>query len=140
MSKMSIIHSTVLIISTFFLVHPSQAWTNVARTRLSLHDNNVLHVAPAPSVALHQDDTCQQESHTFNLINALDTLDTELRLEAALEAARDADRQHGLCTPTSARAWKVVDDIYSDMATNRHVEEDVRRASGTRSLVSLPLT
>ena len=57
--------------------------------------------------------------------------DTNISLQIALTAARDADRLHGLCSPNSIRAWAVVDDIYLSSAASREVDSHVRRVLGT---------
>ncbi|KAL3823472.1 hypothetical protein ACHAXA_010232 [Cyclostephanos tholiformis] len=70
----------------------------------------------------------QVESSMNNVIS--DELDTNMRLQIALRAARDADRLHGLCSPASVRAWRVVDDIYSSSSVSREVEKNVKRVLG----------
>jgi len=128
---MAILQSIVFIISTFlfFLVHPSQAWNNTARIRLSSRDYIVSKALPMPSSALHyQNGNSHQESFKSNIIT--NELDTELRLQAALHAARDADRRFGLCTPASTCAWQIVDDIYSSSSTSQHVEDSVKMVLG----------
>ncbi|KAL7538415.1 hypothetical protein ACHAXR_008538 [Thalassiosira sp. AJA248-18] len=59
--------------------------------------------------------------------NTNDALDSEVRLQIALQAARDADRLYGLCTPASTRAWQVVDDIYSSLSVSRRVEDNRKK-------------
>ena len=131
MIQMAILQSIVFIVSTFlfFLVHPSQAWTNPSRIRFSSRDYIVSKATPMPSSALHyQNGNSHQESSKSNIIT--NELDTELRLQAALHAARDADRRFGLCTPASTCAWQIVDDIYSSSSTSQHVEDSVKMVLG----------
>ena len=61
--------------------------------------------------------------------------DTNISLQIALTAARDADRLHGLCSPNSIRAWAVVDDIYLSSAASREVDSHVKRILGTESSI-----
>ena len=56
--------------------------------------------------------------------------DTNISLQIALTAARDADRLHGLCSPGSIKAWAVVDDIFLSSSASREVESHVRRVLG----------
>jgi hypothetical protein len=87
--------------------------------------------APNPNSALQYqngDDYQPVESSTNNVIS--DELGTKLRLQLALQAARDADRLFGLCTPASTQAWKTVDDIYSSSSASREVEINVKRVLG----------
>ena len=55
---------------------------------------------------------------------------TNVALQIALTAARDADRLHGLCSPGSIKAWAVVDDIFLSSSASREVESHVRRVLG----------
>ena len=126
-TKMAIIPSAVRIVSTLVIVPPSQAWSVAATTRRASCD--ALNAAPAPVAALHPPD--KPEASTATLLSEPDAVDdTERRLAAALAAARDADRRHGLCSPASARAWEIVDDIYASSWTSRQVEENVRKLLG----------
>ncbi len=59
-----------------------------------------------------------------------DELHINLRLQFALQVARDAYRLYGLCTPASSQAWKMVDDIYSSTSASREVENNVKRVLG----------
>ena len=67
---------------------------------------------------------------TNNNVIIADDSDANMRLQIALQAARDADRLFGLCTPASTRAWKMVDDIYSSSSASREVEDNVKRVLG----------
>mmetsp|Transcript_8029 Transcript_8029/g.14072 ORF Transcript_8029/g.14072 Transcript_8029/m.14072 type:complete len:157 (+) Transcript_8029:110-580(+) len=127
----------VVVLSTIFLflVHLSQAWTNTASVRLP---SSRLYISsktsPSRSSALQfQNSNNPLELSEANII--YNELDTELRLQAALEAARDADRRYGLCTPASTRAWQIVDDIYSSSSKSRHVEENVKKVFGSEKSI-----
>ena len=108
------------IIILTFAVAGSHAWTNSAVGR-----------APNPNSALQYrngDDYQPVQSSIINVIS--DELDANLRLQIALQAARDADRLYGLCTPASTRAWKMVDEIYSLTLASNEVENNVKRVLG----------
>ena len=103
------------------------AWTNAAVGRHPPSSQ----AAPNPNSAIQYrngDDYQPVESSINNVIS--DELDSNLRLQLALQAARDADRLFGLCTPASTRAWKMVDDIYSSSSASREVENNVKRVLG----------
>lgn len=65
-----------------------------------------------------------------NKTNNDNEFDTNLRLQLALKAAREADRTFGLCSPASNHAWKIVDDVYSTSSVSREVEDTVKRILG----------
>ncbi|KAL3773670.1 hypothetical protein ACHAW5_000686 [Stephanodiscus triporus] len=116
---------TLRIIVVAFAIAGSHAWTNAAvpgTRRL-----------PSSGLAspLHYRNGVEYEPSEASIDNVVvDELDTNLRLQIALQAARDADRLYGLCTPASARAWKMVDDIYSSSSASREVENNVKRVFG----------
>lgn len=128
---------TTFVISIYLLVlvNLSLAWTNTAargQHPLSSRVHNALKKSTAvrPSLALNYNngDGLAKSSDPNDTMN--DELDTAIRLKIALDVARDADRIHGLCTPESARAWQVVDDIYSRSDASRRVEDSVKRVLG----------
>jgi hypothetical protein len=115
------------IIILTFAVASSHAWTNVAAGRHIPSSGTALN----PNSALQYrngDDNQPVESSINNVIS--DELHINLRLQSALQAARDADRLYGLCSPASSRAWKMVDDIYSSSSASREVENNVKRVLG----------
>jgi hypothetical protein len=61
--------------------------------------------------------------------------DTNISLQIALQAAQDADRLHGLCSPASIRAWAVVDGIYLSSSASREVDSHVKRILGTEKSI-----
>ena len=79
------------------------------------------------STVLHYQLDSNIQEYTSSSIN---DLDTNLRLQMALKAARDADVKFGLCTPESRQAWSVVDDIYLSSSSCRIVESNVKRVLG----------
>lgn len=105
------------------LCSTSDAWMTVSRAR---YNPAVRHRAglKATSTALHaqngddrQDDECQNgNEHQGND-----------RLRVALEAARDADRRYGLCTPASDEAWQIVDDIFSSSQARHEAGKNAKR-------------
>lgn len=64
---------------------------------------------------------------TDNITNASVKV-VEQELNRALEAARAADKQHGLCTPVSQKAWTVVDELYNkvQMVQTTHCERTIK--------------
>ena len=131
-------HIVFTISTIIVLANLSLAWTNAAisvRQHPTLLQNTALKATPSPtSTALnYQSGDYQQEQYTSNtIIN--DELDTELRLQVALQAARDADRRHGLCTEPSIKAWQVVDDIYSSSIASKQVEDNLHQVLGEKSI------
>jgi len=119
-------HNFVRVMSTFFLVHPSRAWPSTAKMGLTTRNfsrgHRALSAAPSPIAALpHRDGTQLRD----------DEPDARgLDLNAALEAAREADRRYGLCTPASTRAWKLVDEIYFSSKTSQRAENNVTESLG----------
>jgi hypothetical protein len=115
---------------TLFVVAGSHAWTNPAVAgrrhpssgRDPDSDSALLY---RNGVEYHSADTTSTNNNAI-----VDDLDTNMRLQLALQAARDADRLFGLCTPASARAWRVVDEIYSSSSASREVEDNVKRVLG----------
>jgi hypothetical protein len=124
------------------------AWTNMASsairtlstTRASLSTWTVM--SPKPTCrsksksTLNYKDGVEYEkgtassSTTTTATTNINEQETNMRLQIALHAARDADRLHGLCSPNSIRAWAVVDDIYLSSSASREVESHVRRVLG----------
>lgn len=135
---MSKFHKTVFLSTTILLIvlaniSISQAWTSSAsfQRRTSPHrvSNTVCKAASSYShSALHYQNGNYQQEISPNSIN--NGADTERRLQAAIQAARDVDRRYGLCTPTSTHAWKIVDDIYSLSPVSRQVEDNVKKVLG----------
>ena len=111
----------------------SDAWTNaVVASGSTRHPPSSGTVPNAPNSALQyrNGDEYHQPVETSMTGVITDELDTNMRLQIALTAARDADRHHGLCSPASVRAWRVVDDIYSSSSASREVENNVKRVLG----------
>mmetsp|Transcript_28313 Transcript_28313/g.60358 ORF Transcript_28313/g.60358 Transcript_28313/m.60358 type:complete len:172 (+) Transcript_28313:125-640(+) len=137
---MSVFHNTFFLSATVILIvlaniSISQAWTWTStssfRRHVSSHrvSKTVCKAASSdsPSALYYQNGNCQQE---ISIDNINDDVDAERRLQAAIEAARDADRRYGLCTPTSTHAWQIVDDIYSSSPVSRQVENNVKKVLG----------
>lgn len=104
----------------------SDAWTTFSRAQCPPAARRGTELK-AISTALHfQTGSDHQENE----------LDTSIRLQIALEAARDADRRYGLCTPASSAAWQLVDDIFSSSQASREVEKNVKRVLGEKSIWS----
>lgn len=119
---------TIITTLIFILVQLAQAWTTnpVAGSKINISYRScsrelTLLKAREDSALHYQYGNYEQE---------LTSLDTESRLEHALQAARDADRRYGLCTPASTRAWKIVDDIYSLSSASQQVEDSVKKVLG----------
>lgn len=122
-----------VIITVFFVfVNLTQAWT------ISSTNRNWLNHRPRSSRAAttleHSSPTALQyqldnDNHEYT-ISSINDLDTNLRLQMALQMARNADMKFGLCTPESRKAWSVVDDIYSSSSSCRKVEDNVKRVLG----------
>ena len=125
----------------FVLANLSQAWTNTAfiphtpsvrRGRTILLAKTSSSTPSASALYYQNGNDYEQESLSYT-VN--DELDTEVRLQIALQAARDADRRYGLCTPASLRAWQIVDDIYSSSSASRKVEDSVKKCLGSEKSV-----
>jgi hypothetical protein len=111
---------------------------NVLKTHtLYLASSSSSPLAPSSSLGYqnnhHYED---QQPHSSNSVenvtnnNEDNELDAKLRLQLALQAAREADRTYGLCSPASKHAWKIVDDVYSSSSASREVEDSVKRVLG----------
>ena len=132
--QMATFQHIVLFITTLLvlLVDLSEAWANTAaanrniyssrRTRRAALKATTSPSSPPASALYYVSANQQQESSSIN-----DELDTQLRLRVALEAARDAERRYGLCTPESIRAWAIVDDIYLSSSASKQVERNVKK-------------
>ena len=132
---MATFQHVVLFITTLLvlLVDLSEAWanTNTAAANRNRYSSRRTWAAlkattspssPSASALYYVSANQQQESSSIN-----DELDTQLRLRVALEAARDAERRYGLCTPESIRAWAIVDDIYLSSSASKQVERNVKK-------------
>ncbi|KAL9180361.1 hypothetical protein ACHAXT_008331 [Thalassiosira profunda] len=116
------------------LASTSHAWTSAPPCpKPSRSYTTSLHATQTSSSALSFQ-SGNHETATFGVTDELDT-DTEIRLQVALQAARDADRRYGLCTPESVDAWRVVDDIYSASSASRQVEDNVKKVLGREESV-----
>ena len=117
---------TIIFLTFAVAVH---AWTNPAvagrRHPSSGREHDSDSALPYRNGVEYQSD---DSTSTNNVI--ADDSDANMRLQIALQAARDADRLFGLCTPASTRAWKMVDDIYSSSSASREVEDNVKRVLG----------
>ena len=133
---MAMFQSFVLLITAttiFLLADLSEAWVNTAgnRNRFSSRDGRAAlkaTIAPSSTSALYYISRNDQQESSSSGIH--DELDTQLRLRVALEAARDADRRYGLCTPESVRAWQLVDDIYLTSSASRQIEHNLKKVLG----------
>ena len=118
------------IIFLTFAVAGGHAWTNPAvagrRHPSSGREHDSDSALPYRNGVEYQSD---DSTSTNNNVIADDS-DANMRLQIALQAARDADRLFGLCTPASTRAWKMVDDIFSSSSASREVEDNVKRVLG----------
>jgi short subunit dehydrogenase-like uncharacterized protein len=132
-----------LLLLFVFAVGSSQAWTNMASPAIRMLSTRAWTVtSPKPTgrskskSTLNYRDGVEYEkgtaSSTTTTIAAtnINEQETNMRLQIALQHARDADRLHGLCSPNSIRAWAVVDDIYLSSSASREVESHVRRVLG----------
>ena len=61
-----------------------------------------------------------------------DSNEMKLLLQSALQHARNTDLKYGLCTPESAYAWSIVDELYTSMPEYKAVEDNVRKVFGTK--------
>jgi hypothetical protein len=118
------------IIVVTFAVAGSHAWTNAAVPGTRRFPYSGLAYDSDSALRYRNGVEYQPSEASIDNVVVVDELDTNLRLQIALQAARDADRLYGLCTPASARAWKMVDDIYSLSSASREVENNVKRVFG----------
>mmetsp|Transcript_3813 Transcript_3813/g.5712 ORF Transcript_3813/g.5712 Transcript_3813/m.5712 type:complete len:155 (-) Transcript_3813:236-700(-) len=120
----------------FILVHHSQAWsyTPTSSRQLSGHaiTSNTEPASSSSAISYQNRNYILEPSSSSSSshMNSNNDLDAEIRLRAALQAARDADARYGLCTPASTHAWQIVDDIYSASPRSRQVEDNVKKALG----------
>ena len=105
------------------LIYISQAWTTtpIASARHSIPSYR--RTSSSSSTALNY----RSSSYTYSSVSPTNDVDTNIRLQMALQQARDADNRHGLCTQESKRAWQIVDDIYSASSASRKVEANIKR-------------
>lgn len=102
------------------LICISQAWTTkpTASARHSIRPSS-----SQSSTALNY----RSSSYAYSSVSPTNDVDTNMRLQMALQQARDADNRHGLCTQESKRAWQIVDDIYLASSASRKVEANIKR-------------
>lgn len=123
----------IFVVSAFcaILARTSHAWTSTPPcSKPPRSYTTSLHATLTSSSAL----SFQSGNHETATFGVTDE-DTEIRLQVALQAARDADRRYGLCTPESVDAWRLVDDIYSASSASRQVEDNVKRVLGREESV-----
>ena len=133
--------SSIHVIITVFFVFANltQAWTisSANRNWLNRPMTTIIDTTRSYRVATtleHSSSTALQyqldnDNHEYTS-SSINDLDTNLRLQMALQMARNADMKFGLCTPESRKAWSVVDDIYSSSSSCRKVEDNVKRVLG----------
>jgi len=125
------------IITVFFVfANLTQAWT-ISSTKRNWLDTTRSY--RAATTLEHSSPTALQyqlgnDNHEYT-ISSINDLDTNLRLQMALQMARNADMKFGLCTPESRKAWSVVDDIYSSSSSCRKVEDNVKRVLGEENSI-----
>jgi len=126
------------IITVFFVfANLTQAWTISSTNRNWLNHISSIDTTRSSRAATtleHSSPTALQyqldnDNHEYTS-SSINDLDTNLRLQMALQMARNADMKFGLCTPESRKAWSVVDDIYSSSSSCRKVEDNVKRVLG----------
>eukprot|EP00584_Thalassiosira_punctigera_P017781 CAMPEP_0172562146 /NCGR_PEP_ID=MMETSP1067-20121228/95785_1 /TAXON_ID=265564 ORGANISM="Thalassiosira punctigera, Strain Tpunct2005C2" /NCGR_SAMPLE_ID=MMETSP1067 /ASSEMBLY_ACC=CAM_ASM_000444 /LENGTH=98 /DNA_ID=CAMNT_0013352325 /DNA_START=372 /DNA_END=668 /DNA_ORIENTATION=+ len=91
-------------------------------------------ISTPPPAHYYPNEHFPQESSNSNLMDEFET-EIELRLQAALQAAQDVDRRYGLCTPASANAWQIVDDLYSSSLRSRQVDDTVKAVLGSKKSI-----
>ena len=135
------ISSIHVIITVFFVfANLTQAWTisstnrNWLNHRRRISSIDTTRSYRAATTLEHSSSTALQyqldnDNHEYTS-SSINDLDTNLRLQMALQMARNADLKFGLCTPESRQAWSVVDDIYSSSSSCRKVEDNVKRVLG----------
>jgi hypothetical protein len=134
--------SSLLLLFVLAIAGTSEAWTSAIR-RLSTRASLSTWTVTSPTLittgrtksTLNYRDGVEYEKGTASSTSTTTTAateehDTNISLQIALTAARDADRLHGLCSPGSIRAWAVVDDIYLSSSASREVDSHVRRVLG----------
>ena len=129
--------SSLLLLFVLAIAGTSEAWTNMgsAIRRLSSTRASLITTGRTKST-LNYRDGVEYEKGTASSTSTTTTAatsneqDTNISLQIALTAARDADRLHGLCSPGSIKAWAVVDDIFLSSSASREVESHVRRVLG----------
>ena len=121
--------SSIHVIITVFFVFANltQAWTIISSIDTTRSYRATTTLEHSSSTALQYQLDNDNHEYTSSSIN---DLDTNLRLQMALQMARNADMKFGLCTPESRKAWSVVDDIYSSSSSCRKVEDNVKRVLG----------
>jgi len=139
------VQSTLLLLFVLAIAGTSEAWTNMASAirRLSTRASLSTWTVTSPTLTtgrtkstLKYRDGVEYEKGTASSTSTTTTAatsneqDTNVALQIALTAARDADRLHGLCSPNSIKAWAVVDNIFLSSSASREVESHVRRVLG----------
>ncbi len=114
----SLVASTRASISTWTVTSPTLITTGRTKSTLNYRDGVEYEKGTASSTSTTTTAATSNEQ------------DTNISLQIALTAARDADRLHGLCSPGSIKAWAVVDDIFLSSSASREVESHVRRVLG----------
>jgi len=118
------------IITVFFVfANLTQAWIISSTNR---NEPSTIDTTRSSRTLIFNGTTIYQldnDNHEYT-ISSINDLDTNLRLQMALQMARNADMKFGLCTPESRKAWSVVDDIYSSSSSCRKVEDNVKRVLG----------
>jgi predicted Zn-dependent protease len=114
--------------------HYAQSSDSRIRTSLNAQSSSALYYRQssdanyAPSTLLH--------ASSSTIIEPISSdRDIESLIEAALNNARDMDRQFGLCTTQSIRAWKIVDELYMMSSASQEVEDCVKNALGSEKSV-----
>jgi hypothetical protein len=118
--------SSLLLLFVLAIAGTSEAWTltsptlNTGRTKSTLNYRD----------GVEYEKGTASSTSTTTTADTSNEQDTNISLQIALTAARDADRLHGLCSPGSIKAWAVVDDIFLSSSASREVESHVRRVLG----------
>ncbi|KAL7548363.1 hypothetical protein ACHAWF_011651 [Thalassiosira exigua] len=124
----------VATISMFILllINLCEGWTSVVTSHRP-SSFGCTKTKSASSTSLHYRSGYDEGINSNPMTN--NSIETKVSLQAALQEARDADREYGICTPESVRAWKVVDDIYSSSNASRQVQDNVKKVFGEENSV-----
>ncbi|KAL7449479.1 hypothetical protein ACHAWC_001534 [Mediolabrus comicus] len=106
-----------------------QAWTTISNNNSMMRGPRIGSNTQSTQAAV----AAAAAPHTTtnnNIIN--DSNEMKLLLQSALQHARNTDLKYGLCTPESAYAWSIVDELYTSMPEYKAVEDNVRKVFGTK--------
>lgn len=106
-----------------------QAWTTISNNNSMMRGPRIGSNTQSTQAAV----AAAAAPHTTTNNNiSNDSNEMKLLLQSALQHARNTDLKYGLCTPESAYAWSIVDELYISMPEYKAVEDNVRKVFGTK--------